>query len=269
MSSPAFVHAPPPPRPMPAPELAPMPSRPHPHPHPDGVLPSLQSLVVVLIAALFVITFILQPIRIPSSSMEPTLLVGDFLLMNKQIAGGFLLPPATIQRGDIVVFHDPVDDPNVHLVKRVIAIPGDRIHLRDGIVYRNGEPLKESYAIYRQAAANGFRDDFPDLQAMDTLVNPNWWIHLRNNVHNGEVTVPPASYFVMGDNRNRSDDSRYWGFVPAATIVGKPLMVYFSLRQPGFDQPELIPTAGALGAAAALPAAGTFARWDRTFHVVR
>src|ERR1700722_690048 len=110
----------------------PVPVRPQIHHHHVGFLPALQSMLYVLIVALFVMTFTVQPIRIPSSSMEPTLLVGDFILMDKGTvegnAGG-LLPPVRIERGDVVVFHDPVDDPSVHLVKRVIGVPGDRIHL--------------------------------------------------------------------------------------------------------------------------------------------
>src|SRR5580704_14213169 len=144
-------------------------SPPRQHHHPVGILPAVHSLIFVLAIALFVMTFTVQPIRSPSPSMEPTLLVGDFMLMDKQTvdgtAGG-LLPPVAIHRGDIVVFHDPVDDPNVHLVKRVIAIPGDRLHLRDGVVYLNGQPLKESYAVYRESATDRYRDDFPDLQTM-------------------------------------------------------------------------------------------------------
>jgi signal peptidase I len=229
--------------------------------HPAGILPAVQSLLYVLVVALFVITFTAQPIRIPSASMEPTLLVGDFLLMNKQVGpAGRLLPPATIQRGDVIVFHDPVDDPSIHLVKRVIGIPGDRLHLRDGVVVRNGQPLHEPYAVYRPAAADRYRDDFPDLQTMQPRVNPNWWIALRNLVRDGDVTVPPNAYFVLGDNRNDSEDSRYWGFVPREAIVGKPLLIYFSWRQPGVDGEANGDAAKGLN---------SFARWDRTFRVVR
>ncbi len=239
----------------------------HPH-HPVGLLPAVQSLLLVLTAALFVMTFTVQPIRIPSSSMEPTLLIGDFMLMDKQAVAGSaagLLPPASVNRGDVVVFHDPVDDPNVHLVKRVIGIPGDKLHLRDGVVYLNGQPLKESYAVYRESAEDRYRDDFPDLQTMQTRVNPMWWIRLRNLVHDGDVTVPPASYFVMGDNRNDSKDSRYWGFVPRNAIVGKPLLIYFSWRQPGSDDGRgLFPPETNTASATT-----SFARWDRTFRVVR
>jgi signal peptidase I len=236
--------------------------------HAVGFLPAFQSMLYVLIVALFVMTFTVQPIRIPSSSMEPTLLVGDFILMDKGTvegnAGG-LLPPVRIDRGDVVVFHDPVDDPSVHLVKRVIGVPGDRIHLRDGVVYRNGQRLSESYAVYREAAEDRYRDDFPDLKTMQPSVNANWWIRLRSLVHDGEVTVPPGCYFVMGDNRNDSADSRYWGFVPRDAIVGKPVLIYFSFRQPGSDGGVNLGPLHANFAAAK----SSFARWDRTLRVVR
>ena len=235
------------------------------HVHPVGVLPALQSLLYVLVIALFLMTFTVQPIRIPSGSMEPTLLVGDFLLLDKQaVAGdaGGVLPPSSIEHGDVVVFHDPVDDPSVHLVKRVIGLPGDQIYLRNGVVFRNGHALTERYAVHRPAAPDGFRDDFPNLASMDPAVNPEWWIRLRSLVHGGEVTVPPDSYFVLGDNRNDSEDSRYWGFVPRGAIVGKPVLVYFSWKQAEPEDEE----SGGMKERSTGPT--DFARWDRTFTVV-
>ena len=232
-------------------------------PAPAGLLPAIQSLLYVLIVALFLITFTVQPIRIPSGSMEPTLLIGDFLLLNKEAVSpraGWALPPGSIARGDIIVFHDPVDDPSVHLVKRVVGLPGDRLHLRDGIVYLNGKPQTEPYAVRRGNTRNAFRDDFPNLHTMEPGVNANWWIHLRTLVADGDITVPPGDYFVMGDNRNDSEDSRYWGFVPRAAIVGKPLLVYLSVREPEPPntgqppQPDLQHR--------------NFIRWTRTFQVV-
>ena len=222
------------------------------HHQPVGVLPAVQSLMYVLVIAVFFMTFTVQPIRIPSASMEPTLLVGDFLLLDRQAASGdkgFWMPPTDVQHGDVVVFHDPVDDLSVHLVKRVIGVPGDRVRLRGNLVYVNGRPLKEPYAVYRQAAPDGYRDDFPNLSTMDARVDPGWWIRLRRLVRDGEITVPAGDYFVLGDNRNESDDSRYWGFVPRSYIVGKPVLVYFSWRDPE-------------------PGKRNFARWDRTFKVV-
>ncbi len=237
-------------------------ARPYAH-HPVGVLPALQSLIYVLVISLFIMTFTLQPIRIPSSSMEPTLLVGDFLLMDKGSGGtkaAWPMPPSTIQRGDVVVFHDPVEDPSVHLVKRVVGLPGDRIHLRDGVVYRNGAALEEAYAVHRGSAPDVFRDDFPNLNTMDAEVNSNWWIRLRGLVQEGEITVPAGSYFVLGDNRNNSEDSRYWGFVPRSAIVGKPLLVYFSWRQPEGDETPATQDGRRRW---------DIARWRRTFKIVR
>jgi signal peptidase I len=245
-------------------------------PLPVGILPAIQSLLYVLVVALFLIAFTVQPIRIPSASMEPTLLVGDFLLLDKQAVAddhGALLPPARIEHEDVIVFHDPVDDPSIHLVKRVIGLPGDRLHLRNGIVYRNGEPLDEQYAVRRPAGRDVFRDNFPLLANVDAAVNPDWWIRLRSLVHGGEVTVPPESYFVMGDNRNNSEDSRYWGFVPRSAIVGKPVLIYFSWKQADDD-------AEASGNEGPIHVVdrpfrledfrlGDFARWERTFRVVR
>jgi signal peptidase I len=181
-----------------------------------------------------------------------------------------LLPPVRIERGDVVVFHDPVDDPSIHLVKRVIGVPGDRIHLRDGVVFRNGKALTESYAVYRRSPADGFRDDFPNLHTMDARVNPNWWIKLRSLARDGEVTVPESSYFVMGDNRNDSEDSRYWGFVPRDAIVGKPVLIYFSWRQPGeVDEPDNAGPIHPVHDSEGVVGRTDFARWDRTFRVIR
>jgi signal peptidase I len=227
------------------------------HAHPVGILPAVQSLLYVMVVALFLTTFTVQPIRIPSGSMEPTLLVGDFLLLDRQAVSGddlLLMPPTGVRRGDVVVFHDPVDDPSVHLVKRVIGLPGDRIYLRDNHVFVNGRPLQEPYAIYRASLPDGYRDEFPNLSTMDARVDPAWWIRLRALVQNGELTVPAGDYFVLGDNRNESDDSRYWGFVPRDNMVGEPVMVYFSYRQPD--------GAGESGRKA-------FARWDRMFRAIR
>ena len=236
---------------------------------PAGLLPAVQSLLYIVITGLFLMTFTVQPIRIPTDSMEPTLLVGDFLLLDKQsVAGngrGRLFPPTGISRGDIVVFHNPVDDPSIHIVKRVIALPGDRLHLHDGAVFLNGHPIREPYAVYRRANADAFRDNFPTLQTLDARINPAWWIRLRTLVHNGDITVPPGSYFVMGDNRNDSDDSRFWGFVPRDAIVGKPLLIYFSWNQPSADDEDgIIP----LRTANPPTRPAEFARWNRAFQVV-
>ncbi len=202
----------------------------------DGVLTVIKALLEVLVIASFIVTFLVQPFRIPTGSMEPTLRVGDFLLVDKQSFGpsGFLdglLPPENVHRGDLVVFHFP-PDPKRDLVKRVVGVPGDRIRLHDGRVLLNDAPLHEPYAYYSPAFLESFRDDFPSLRMTDPNVDPRWWAELRRIVRNSEITVPRDSYFVMGDNRNNSEDSRYWGFVPRAGIVGRPLVVYFTTSVP-------------------------------------
>ena len=239
------------------------------------LLIALQSLLTLIVIAIFIITFTVQPFRIPSESMEPTLLVGDFLLVDKQAAApdgsGGLLPSAVIHRGDVIVFHDPVDA-SLHLVKRVIGIPGDRLRLRQGRVYIDGLPLTEPYAVYRPSPPDNFRDNFPRLRAADPSIDSHWWIRMRSLIDNGELIIPTGSYFVLGDNRNDSDDSRYWGFVPRNAIVGKPLLIYFSLRQRSAeDVPALIPPATVLNRrpSSRVDAILDFARWSRTLHIIR
>jgi len=244
--------------------------------HRDGLLQACQSLVNIMIVALFIITFTVQPFRIPSASMEPTLLVGDFLLVNKQVGqqvSPHIFPPTSvIHRGDLIVFHYPVDT-SLHLVKRVIGLPGDRLRLHDGHVFIDGSAIPEPYAVYRPAMPDSYRDDFPRLMSADPGVDSRWWIQMHSLVSQGELTVPPDSYFVLGDNRNDSEDSRYWGFVPRSAIVGKPFLVYFSLNDTGSSPGQT--------AADAMPGNGTaqhegpadsvidFARWDRAMHIIR
>ncbi|HEY5382672.1 MAG TPA: signal peptidase I [Acidobacteriaceae bacterium] len=199
----------------------------------EGVLATLRSLLEFLVVAMFALTFILQPFRIPSESMVPTLRVGDFLMVDKQSfepegALGWLLPPSGVHRGDLVVFHYPVD-PSMHLVKRVVALPGDRIRLRQGRVWINDAPITEPYAFYSASLTDDFRDNFPSLREADPSLDPRWWMDLRRSVVNGELTVPRGELFVLGDNRNDSEDSRYWGFVPEGDVVGRPFVVYFSI----------------------------------------
>jgi signal peptidase I len=205
--------------------------------HTDGLLSPVKSLLEIFICALFVVTFIMQPSRIPSGSMLPTLRVGDFLLIDMQSYArrgtlGRLLPATQIKRGDIVVFHYPIDA-SLDLVKRVIGVPGDRLRLRRGHVLLNGRLLQEPYAFYSPAPPNGFRDEFPSLLEADPNADLRWWIELRKTVAGGDVIVPPGQYFVLGDNRNDSEDSRYWGFVPRSAIIGRPLLVYFTLPLAG------------------------------------
>ena len=231
----------------------------------------LRSTLLVLVGALFVLTFLVQPFRIPSESMERTLLVGDFLLVDRAAlapAGhwGWLLPYRHVSRDDIVVFHFPVD-PEDHVVKRVIGVPGDRIALSHGLAWVDGGLLPQPYAVFEPAEADAYRDQFPRYTTNDPAVEPRWQQDLRSLVHQGRLTVTAGNYFVLGDNRNHSRDSRYWGFVPQQNIVGTPLLVYFSLREPSATD-EAPPQNGRLGNSA-LNWLAEVARWDRTLHVIR
>jgi signal peptidase I len=237
---------------------------------------ALASLLRTVVVALFLLTFVLQPILIPSESMERTLLVGDFLLFNKQVyapSGGLarrLLPYRPVERGDIVVFHHP--QPPL-LVKRVVGIPGDRLRIEDGRVFVNGVALDEPYATFEPAPPNPFRDNFPAKVYTDPQIDPDWWMQMRSLTRNGELVVPAGEYFVLGDNRNHSKDSRYWGFVDRQAIVARPLVIYFSLRRPSttdVQQPRLDAGDDRLGHDRELSSLLTgFARWKRIFHVVR
>jgi signal peptidase I len=233
---------------------------------------ALAALLRTLVVALFLITFLIQPYLIPSESMEHTLLVGDFLFVNKQILAPSnalfrsLLPYRDVQRGDIVVFHHPRP---LLLIKRVVGIPGDRIRVDDGHVSVNGTRVPEPYAAFEPTAFNPSRDVFPGTVYSDPSVNPDWWRRMQSLVHNGELVVPPNQYFVLGDNRNHSEDSRFWGLVPRETIVARPLLIYFSVRRPSSTDVERVPD-DRLGHDRELMAKLTgFARWDRIFRVVR
>jgi signal peptidase I len=251
---------------------------PYAHPVRRVVLPHLldtvRSFISVIVIALFVLTFIVQPFRIPSESMERTLLVGDFLLVNKMAEGhtsrlwGWVLPYRNVHRGDIVVFHFPAK-PSEYLVKRVVGIPGDHIRLINGVVYLNGKAQQEPYAIYRGSYPDSFRDQFPNGPYTDPGVDPRWWIEVRHNLEHGEIVVPPGHYFVLGDNRNNSRDSRYWGFVPGDNIVGQPFVIYFSVRGISPLDPTPLPGDRIAHDNSLLSALVDFARWDRMFQIVR
>ncbi|MGA3009198.1 MAG: signal peptidase I [Terracidiphilus sp.] len=236
---------------------------------------ALASLLRTIVVALFLLTFVLQPYLIPSESMEHTLLVGDFLLVNKQIyapAGRFsqmLMPYREVARGDIIVFHHPQ---HTYLVKRVVGLPGDRLRISDGRVSVNGVVLREPYAAFEPAPGNTFGEDFPAPIYTDPEVDPLWWKQMQSLIRNGELVVPQGEYFVLGDNRNHSKDSRFWGFVSRQQIVARPLVIYFSLTRPSttdVEQTTLQAADDRLGHDREFSSrlAG-FARWKRIFHVV-
>ena len=195
-----------------------------------------ESLLVTVLLALFGTTFIVQAFKIPSQSMEPTLLVGDHLLVNKFIFEGRgawyekLLPYRPIRRGDIVVFKFPFDD-HPHYVKRVIGLPGDRIRIVNQKVYVNKERLEGPYVVHDPLSDDPFGDNFPPVSrySIESGVRPEWGARLMDYVDHRDIVVPPRRYFVMGDNRDRSWDSRYWGFVDRDAIMGRPLVIYWSV----------------------------------------
>ena len=233
-------------------------------------LSGIQWLCSTLVLAIFVITFIAQAFQIPSESMENTLLIGDYLLVDKVHYGEggplhWLMPYREIHRGDIIVFRYPVQ-PTLHFVKRVVGVPGDRIHLFHGTVFVNGKALDDSrFVLHKSERFDSYRDDFPSGNYISPEVNSSWWIEMHKVVHEGDIVVPPRSYFVLGDNRDDSLDSRYWGFVPRENIIGRPFLIYWSVQRTdamaGDGKLERL-----LYTLLHLP---EDARWDRTFHLVR
>jgi signal peptidase I len=235
---------------------------------------SLQSLLGTVVIAVFVVTFVVQAFQIPSESMENTLLIGDYLLVDKLHFGsngfwGHFLPYRKVKRGDIVVFHYPIH-PNEHFVKRVIGIPGDRVRMIEGRVYVNGKPTIEPYARYSRPNDGGiearFRDDFPRVDLPVAGLNGAWWLEMRKMVDNGQLIVPEDNYFVMGDNRDDSLDSRYWGFVPAQNIVGRPLVIYWSMRSQENEPADGNKLARFVYAMSHLV---QITRWDRALRLVQ
>lgn len=200
----------------------------------------LASLCSTIAVALFAMTFLFQNFVIPSSSMASTLLVGDHVIVERTTLApsdsySSFMPHRELQRGEPIVFYKPVLDERGEypiLVKRVIGLPGDRIHLRHGIVYLNGIAQNEPQAAKPTASNyNSFRDDFPAIPASgDPEATSSWALNLPEHIYGGDLVVPPDFYFVMGDNRTNSLDSRYWGFVPRANLIGRPLFVYWSFE---------------------------------------
>ena len=236
-----------------------------------------ESLLVTIILALFGTTFVLQAYKIPSPSMVPTLQIGDHLLVNKFIFGGHgawyekVLPYRAIRRGDIIVFKFPFDA-HEHYVKRVIGIPGDRVKIADGQVYVNEVPLNEPY-VYHDPAAHyhPFNDAFPPTSPdfLREQVRPEWAGQLLHHVKDGELVVPANEYFAMGDNRDQSWDSRYWGFVDRDAIMGAPVVVYWSLNSEDDSLEDQTFSSRLTGIADALLHLKSRTRWNRMFHEVK
>jgi signal peptidase I len=236
---------------------------------------SVSGIASVFVSGLFIITFIVQAFEIPSESMENTLLVGDHVFVDrltplpKASFAGAIMPYGEIKRGDIIVFLHPREH-GMYVVKRVMGIPGDRLRLRDGVVYRNGVALTEPYLHARDRGPNPYRDEFPAVpKGENDDVASEWPMEMSSHVQNGELVVPPDSYFGMGDHRDVSLDSRYWGFIPRDHVVGRPLFIYWSFETPSdqYKRRDMGERFGFL-----LHTIGHFfdeTRWSRMFHLVR
>jgi signal peptidase I len=210
-----------------------------------------EAIVVAVVLALFVRTFVFQAFKIPTGSMKPNLLVGDHLLVNKFAFGPTLsraeravLPMRDVRRGDVLVFKFP-EDPERDFIKRVIGLPGEAIELRNQTVYVNGAPLMEPYAHYLFPAT----PDGEDPPAGD----------VRRKY--GPATVPEGHFFMMGDNRDDSQDSRYWGFLPAHYVKGRALFIYWSIETPEDG-------AAPSGLAWSVTHLLTGTRWSRLLHQI-
>ena len=198
-----------------------------------------ESIVIAVILALFVRTWVVQAFKIPTGSMENNLLIGAHLLVNKFVFGPTataldraILPVRDVRRGDILVFKYP-EEPERDFIKRIIGLPGETLELRAKTVYINGKPLDEPYVHFLTAASAGSEVTSADVRE-----------------RYGPVTVPPDQFFVMGDNRDNSQDSRYWGFLPRGHVKGKALMIYWSYE--GDDMGSIF----------------TKVRWERLLHQI-
>ena len=236
----------------------------------------LASLAGVLVTGLFIITFVLQAFEIPSSSMEDTLLIGDHVFVNREQFApptrwmGPLMPYRDIRRGDIVVFLSP-ETQGLFVVKRIMGIPGDRIHLSDGVVYRNGQKLDEPYVQRKLRDFNPYRDNFPAVPPSEMMgVKYDKWLEeFRSHVEGQDIVVPANSYFAMGDNRDWSYDSRFWGFIPGENVIGRPMFIYWSFITPP-DQYQMRSAGDRFGFLAHI-IIHFFdeTRWSRTFRIVK
>jgi signal peptidase I len=175
------------------------------------------------------------------------------------------MPYRNVERGDIVVFHHP-DPP--YLVKRVVGVPGDRIRIVDDRVAVNGRALNEPYAAFEPVTPNPFLENFPMRVYTDPNIDPIWWSQLQSLTRNGELVVPEGEYFMLGDNRNHSKDSRFWGFVPREAIVARPLVIYFSLRRSSSTDVQQAADDRLDHDRELSARLADFARWKRIFQVV-
>jgi len=220
-----------------------------------------ESIVIAVILALFIRTFVVQAFKIPTGSMENNLLIGDHLLVNKFVLGPTtsrleraLLPVADVKRGDVIVFKYP-EEPERDFIKRVIGLPGETLEVRDKKVFINGTALDEPYAHYLQPVASP--SEFHEVTSFD----------VRDRY--GPVTVPPNQFFMMGDNRDNSQDSRYWGFLPRENIKGKSLVIYWSYEADREDYQDEGAGATLKGFGSVFAHFFTRTRWHRMLHQIR
>jgi signal peptidase I len=213
----------------------------------ESVWDTLRSLLIVLVGVFCIRTFVAEATVIPTGSMEQTILIGDHVFLNKLLYGPRLpytslrFPPLKqVHRGDIVAFRYP-RNPSVMFVKRVIGVGGDVVKIQDKKVYVNGRPLYEPYAQFQFSTMLPLRDEFPPTPSLlETLpaawgLDPAWAHEMPNYIRKDGLHVPPGYLFAMGDNRDNSLDSRFWGFVPLENVVGEPLFVYWSYDAPSKD----------------------------------
>ncbi|MBI5281648.1 MAG: signal peptidase I [Candidatus Solibacter usitatus] len=236
----------------------------------DGPRGAIAEWTITILLLLFGTTTLVQAFVIPTGSMEDNLLIGDHLLVDKLafapagVVSRHLLPYTPVRRGDIIVFRYPVDIRQT-FVKRAIGLPGDRIRLANKQVFLNGTLLDEPFKFNKTRYIDSYRDNFPT--DPNTRVDDRALEMLEQNVRGGEVVVPPDCYFAMGDNRDSSLDSRYWGFVPRANIIGKPLLIYWS-----YDAPTERLVSSGISFEHLLDLARNFftkTRWKRTFLLIR
>lgn len=237
---------------------------------------ALASTCSVLVVGLFILTFLAQNFVIPSGSMENTLLVGDHLVVDRVT----LAPPMKWmplvhyrepRRGDIVVFLKP-GYPDLFLVKRLIAVPGDHLHLRDGAVIINGVAVPQPHAQPTTPDNHSdFLDEFPSVPptAQPDATPESWAVGFPQYIQDGDLVVPPGKYFMMGDNRHDSLDSRYWGFVPRENIVGRPLFNYWSFETPEHQYEETGLSNNVAWIVHVALHFFTETRWSRTLHILR
>lgn len=204
----------------------------------DSVRNFIHEWTLNILILLFGTTTLVQAFIVPTPSMDTTVMVGDHLLVDKLSyappgsISRYFLPYTEPKRGDVIVFRYPMDI-SQNYVKRVMGVPGDHIRLVNKVVYLNGKPLTEPYAQHIFPNPDPYRDNFPT--EPDGPVYDRAKQMLAEHVQNGELVVPPDSYFAMGDNRDNSLDSRYWGFVPRENIIGKPLLIFWSYDAPTAD----------------------------------